>query len=136
MSYKIVQFNKKPGRIELMAVPSGWVVGTNKLYLPDKNVNLLSKEPRSLPNIKWRQFNCTLKRANLPCLSDVLAELNNMERISDTADEETAVYQPTQKQILKTRISSNVVSNADDGRYDFNNMVSITHYYLSVYSIL
>lgn len=132
-SYKIVQLNEKPGRTELMAVPPAWVVGTDSLYLPDSNGGKLLGDPKSAPNAKWKRHKCTLKRwENLPTLLEAMAEIERMEQLSDTADDATDVrklHGQSRKQPRNKRI---VITNADDRRNDFNNMVSIINYNPSV----
>lgn len=133
MSYKIVQIEKKNGKLEIAAVPSGWEQdGT--LFWPcgSNSVNgALLHDPQSDPKIaggKWQKFKCTIKRLGLLSYEKASAEIDIMENHSDTAPsgcDEGKMPPPgknTQMKREKRRVCS-VAKNPDSERNNFNSVV-------------
>lgn len=140
MPYKVVQIQKKNGKLELAAVPSGWEEdGT--LYWPATTCSsALLHDAESVPKTaggKWQRYNCSVKRLNLPSYEKASAEIDVMENQSDTCasgGEEAKKPPPGTQTVMKRekRRVCSVAKNPDSQRNNFNEVVSI---YISIHSM-
>lgn len=89
MPFKVVQTIEN-GKTVLSAIPSQWEEN-NLLYWPNNRskLRILLQEEFSIPDKdKWEKLPCTIKRNNLKSIVDAEHEIDVMELISDTEEEE------------------------------------------------
>ncbi|KAF5303398.1 hypothetical protein FQR65_LT08240 [Abscondita terminalis] len=117
-SFKIVQTIEN-GSLLLSVVPSTWENGGKLMYPPRKIFSRklfqnCTQPPGTLAE-GWTQFECIVKRANIPTYEQARKEQEEMSSNSDTSSNE--IMQPRQ------RLKKTIKSNADLQRTNYNDLL-------------
>lgn len=111
------------GISQLSAVPSTWVNNGKMLWPPKDKHSKAIKNFSMLPGTKdegWMEYNCVVKRQNIPSYAAAMKELDEMTKNSDTSSSEAVQITAMTRPHLKRAAQNSKPINADTKRLDYN----------------
>lgn len=133
-SYKIIETIEN-GNYLLSAIPQKWESNGKLMWPPTALLSKALKNPSKVGTSAqgWTEYNCIVKRSSIPTYEQAIQELRAMSDKSDTSEIETQFTpRSATKRTAAARKILSTISNADNERFDFNNVRVLLSFLISM----